>query len=250
MLQNFFSGTSGLVIPMPKRDFPAEYTDISRLAFYSHLFNSIEINSSFYKLPQAQTLAKWSVETTDNFRFTFKVWKELTHNKNLAFITDNVARFFNAINAVGDKKGCLLVQFPASIQSNSVVQVCQLLSAIKENNPDNAWPVMVEFRHPSWYNETVYELLENTKAGLVYQDWPTAATPFTEPITDTVYLRFHGPERGYRGSYAHQHLHEYAVYIREWLSDGKTVYTYFNNTAGSALANLQELDNELATWNG
>lgn len=250
MVQNFFSGTSGLVIPMPKRDFPAEYAGLSRLGFYSHLFNSIEINSSFYKLPQAKTLGKWAAETKDNFRFTFKLWRELTHNKNMVFNNNNVTRFFDAINAVGVKKGCLLVQFPASVQSNSIGQVGQLLSAIKENNPDNTWPVMVEFRHPSWYNETVYELLESHKAGLVYQDWPTAATPFTDPITDTVYLRFHGPERGYRGSYTHQHLYEYAGYIQEWLSDGKTVYTYFNNTAGNALANLQELDNEVSTWNG
>src|ERR1700759_3716537 len=105
MMQHFYSGTSGLLTPIPKRDFPPEFADKSRLAFYSHLFNSIEINSSFYKLPQAKTLAKWAGETTEGFRFTFKLWKELTHNKNLAFNAVDIPRFFDAINAVGNKKG-------------------------------------------------------------------------------------------------------------------------------------------------
>jgi len=245
-MERFISGTSGLVIPMPKRDFPPRFADKSRLCFYSHLFNSIEINSSFYKLPQGKTLAKWAGETTDNFRFTFKLWKELTHNKGLAFKADDVPRFFDAINAVGDKKGCLLIQFPASTQVDNILQLGNLLSVIKETDLNNEWPVAVEFRHPSWYNDTVYELLERNNVGLVYQDWPTAATPFIEPITDTVYVRFHGPERGYRGSYSDDHLNEYASYIEEWQADGKTIYAYFNNTAGNALANLQRLNADIS----
>src|ERR1044072_276638 len=88
------SGTSGLVLPVPnKKAFPPEFKDKSRLTYYGSLFNSIEINSSFYKIPQAATVKKWADSVPDNFAFTFKLWREITHIKGLAYQPEDVLRF-------------------------------------------------------------------------------------------------------------------------------------------------------------
>jgi len=76
---------------------------------------------------------------------------------------------------------------------------------------------------------------------MVIQDMPKAPTPIELTSDELVYLRFHGPSGNYRGSYSESFLYEYATYIREWQQDGKTVYCYFNNTAGDALNNLDFL---------
>jgi uncharacterized protein YecE (DUF72 family) len=99
----------------------------------------------------------------------------------------------------------------------------------------------VEFRHPSWYRDEVFELLNWYQAAMVLQDMPKSATPMEITADELVYLRFHGPSGNYKGSYSESFLSEYASYINEWQQEGKTVYVYFNNTAGAALENLQLL---------
>jgi uncharacterized protein YecE (DUF72 family) len=237
----FYSGTSGLLVPIPKRDFPPEHQDKSRLAFYATLFNSLEINSSFYKLPRAVTVSKWTAEVHDNFTFTYKLWKQITHNKELYFNPADVKDFMDAINNVDNHKGSLLIQLPPSNTVTNAMQLNNLLTIIGEVN--NGWKPAIEFRHPSWYRDDVYELLEKHQTSLVIHDMPASATPL-QALTDNdvVYLRFHGPGGRYRGSYEDDVLYEYALYIKEWLEDGKTVYTYFNNTAGDALNNLITLN--------
>ncbi|MDN3583935.1 DUF72 domain-containing protein [Mucilaginibacter flavus] len=238
---SFFWGTSGLLIPIPKRDFAPQYQHLSRLGYYATLFNSIEINSSFYKLPIGKTVKKWADEVPDGFRFTFKLWREITHNKNLSFKPEDLSRFMESIANAGDKKGSLLVQFPASIQVNNLPAFGQLINTIRANDAGKEWDVAVEFRHRSWYQDNVFDLLQQYDISMVIHDMPASATPLSAVAGDVVYLRFHGPGGGYRGSYADDFLYEYAQYIKEWQSEGKNVYTYFNNTAGDALNNLQVL---------
>lgn len=236
----FYGGTSGLLIPMPRRDFPPEYKENSRLAFYSTLFNSLEINSSFYKLPQPKTVAKWAADVSGDFTFTYKLWREITHNKGLVFNDDDIARFMDVVNYVGYKKGCILVQFPPGT-TIARGQLTHLLALLHGKNADNAWYVAVEFRHRSWYTDEVYDLLRRFNTGLVLQDMPKSATPQILTSNDFVYVRFHGPSGNYRGSYSDELLYEYAYYIRDWQNEGRDVYVYFNNTAGDALNNLLTL---------
>ncbi len=236
----FYGGISGLQTPIPKRDFPPEFADKSRLAYYASLFNSIEINSSFYKVPIAKTLSKWAAEVPDNFRFTFKLWQGITHNKVLAFNPEDVFKFMEIIGAVDVKKGCLLIQFPPSITIAQQRQLQLLLDTVREANENQKWKIAVEFRHKSWYEEGVYELLESYNAGMVIQDLPASASPLLTTASDFVYLRFHGPNGGYRGSYPDDVLAEYASYVKEWQED-KSVYAYFNNTMGASMNNLLSL---------
>ena len=241
-LENYYSGTSGLLLPVPnKLLYPTEFQDKSRLCYYASLMNSIEINSSFYKIPLSSTIKKWSSDVPEEFRFTFKLFKEITHNKDLVFDPDTVAKFFNVISGVGIKKGCLLVQFPPSIRIGHISQLIQLMAVLQDNNPDMEWKIALEFRHPSLYIDEVYELLETYQLGMVIHDKIPANSPNRENHADFIYLRFHGPLGNYRGSYDDDVLHDYGIYIKEWLGEGKKVFVYFNNTMGESHANLEKL---------
>ncbi len=242
--QKFYSGTSGLALTMPKSEFPPEFQDKTRLAYYASLFNSLEINSSFYKVPMAVTVAKWAETVPDDFKFTFKLWKSITHNKWLEFDPEDVDHFIKTIDHAGEKKGCLLVQFPPSISILSIDQLKKLLKCIVNADPLQRWLTAVEFRNRSWYRQDVYELLYENNISLVIHDHPASATPLFSPASELVYVRFHGIEGDYKGSYRLDFLQERAKQIQEWLKEGKTVYTYFNNTIGDAVSNLVTL-NEL-----
>ena len=224
-----------------KQAYPEAFKDKSRLTYYSSLFNSVEINSTFYKVPLARTMKRWAMETEEDFRFTFKLWQGITHTKGNPFLTEDVARFIEIINHVPNKKGALLIQFPPSVSYNPTL-LHRLLTEIQLIDPGNQWPVAVEFRHRSWYTDQIYEMLEQHQAAMVWHDLPASAAPMQESSVDFIYLRFHGPEGGYRGSYTDDFLSEYATYITDWLAEGKTVYAYFNNTMGAAVQNLIKLN--------
>jgi uncharacterized protein YecE (DUF72 family) len=238
----FFSGLSGLQLDIPKYLYPPPYENASRLTFYSSLFNSIEFNSSFYKIPQSSTVAKWAASVHGNFRFTFKLWKGITHVKDLNFDSEDIFAFFKSINAVNEKKGCVLVQFPPGLGEEYIVQLDKLLSCIIDINATMDWKIAVEFRNKSWYHDDVYDLLNFYNAAIVVQDIPKSATPFINHKSDFIYIRFHGPTGNYRESYSEDFLYEYASYINEWIDEGKIVYVYFNNTMGDALKNLKTLN--------
>lgn len=241
-LQRFYGGLSGLQLPIPKYLFPPPYENASRLTYYASFFNSIEINSSFYRIPQPATVAKWAAFVPEHFRFTFKLWKGITHKKGFNFNEDDVIAFFNSINSVNEKKGCLLIQFPPSIGKEYINQLENLLSCSKETDPGQDWKVAVEFRNKSWYDEDVYDLLNYYKATMVIQDIPKSATPLVNQNSDFLYLRFHGPAGNYCESYSEDFLKEYAALIHEWIEEEKTVFVYFNNTMGDVFNNLEMLN--------
>lgn len=239
--QRLYLGTSGLVLPYKNSQaYPPAYEGWSRMRIYGSLFNSIEINSIFYKLPKASTVAQWSSSADDHFRFTFKMWKQITHNK-LHFEESDIKKFFEVVDRARDKQGCILVQFPASVKQIMFGKVESLLSCLHGVN-QHKWPIAVEFRDNSWYNDQTYELLNAYDATMVFHDKAGSVSPHPALDAGHVYLRFHGPGGNYKGSYDQGLLFEYAGYISEWLNEGKTVYVYFNNTMGAALENLRTLE--------
>ena len=240
--ETYYTGTSGLLLPYKNQQFyPAAFHGKSRLSVYGALFNSIEINSTFYKLPLQKTIQKWAESVPAHFKFTFKLWKEITHQKELNFNTEDVRRFMEIIAAAGSKKGCLLIQFPPGVHYNSFPRVKKLLAAIIKADPQREWKLSIEFRHSSWYREETYRLLNSLEAGMVIHDKTHSESPLEEMELPFVYVRFHGPAGDYKGSYDDSFLHEYAHYIRDWLEAGKEVYVYFNNTMGDALKDLDVL---------
>ena len=238
----FYSGISGVDLPVPRSQYPLEFKEKSRLQYYASLFNSIEINSIFYKLPRHSTVANWAAAVPDNFRFTFKVSKSITHVKGLDFAAKNVDDFIATVGNIGDKKGCLLAQFPPSLTIENINQLQKLLETLGEATENKNWKIAVEFRNSSWYEREVYELLEEFNVSMVIHDIPKSATPMGKVKANFIYLRFHGPEPRYRGDYNDDVLKRYATYIKGWLEEKMIVYLYFNNTAGAAVKNLQTLN--------
>jgi len=238
----FFSGTSGIVLPVPnKQAFPEEFRDKSRLAYYASLFNSLEVNSSFYKVPMAATVKRWASEVPEGFTFTFKLFKGVTHNKASAFDESVLRNFMKVICQAGDKKACLLIQFPRSNVYN-IPQLKKLLLCIQKLNTGNGWKVCFEFRHASWYRKETYELLASRQAAIVIHDMPSSTPPSITPWTEIIYLRFHGVKGDYKGSYTDSFLQKQASMAKDWMATGHTVYVYFNNTIGDAVKNLMVLN--------
>jgi uncharacterized protein YecE (DUF72 family) len=240
---SFYAGTSGLVLPMPRYLFPPEFQEKSRLEYYASVFNSIEINSSFYKVPQAATVARWASSVPDTFTFTYKLWREITHVKELDFHRADVLNFMKVIEFAGERKGCLLVQFPPKLTIQHIGRLVHLLETIRAADPENKWKTAVEFRNASWYHKDVYTILKKLKMVVVKHDIRASFTPELPSDLSFAYYRFHGPEGNYRGSYTEDVLHEHAGYIKELIKKKKTVFVYFNNTAGDALKNLETLKN-------
>lgn len=230
------------MLPVPnKSQFPLQYQNKSRLSYYASLLNSLEVNSTFYKLPLPSTVARWATEVPDGFRFTFKLWREVTHAKGLAYHNDDIDRFLTAIHPALSKAGCLLIQFSQSIKFSQLRKVEEMIKYITGHRLFTGWRLALEFRDKSWYNNTVWEMLETYHAALVQHDMPRSATPGIDLEARFAYYRFHGQAGDYRGSYPDDFIAHYALDIRHRLSLGKEVYVYFNNTIGDAIHNALDL---------
>ena len=236
-----YIGTSNVVIPGNKGSFPESFKDKSRLNYYSSLFNTVELNSPFYKVPLPSTFEKWADDVPANFKFSIKLWKEITHVKQLDFKPGDVIKFLSAVDRSGDKKGPLLLQFPGKINFDFYSKVAEILGEIKYHQTNNKWQVAVEFRNPDWYVAETMELLDEFDASLVLHDIPKSRNSQLNKNAGFVYLRFHGTNGDYRGTYSDKELQQYARNIKLWAKQGKDVYAYFNNTIGSAFENARTL---------
>ncbi|MET0391895.1 MAG: DUF72 domain-containing protein, partial [Chitinophagaceae bacterium] len=236
-----YIGTSNVVVPGNKTSFPAAYQSKSRLHYYSTLFNTVEINSSFYKTPLFTTYEKWTQEVPDDFRFSIKLTRDITHAKDLKGDWTHFEKFMRTAAGTGDKKGCLLVQFPGKITLDYFSRVEEILERLTDRAPEEQWPLAVEFRHPGWYVGETVELLDECGAALVLHDMPKSKIWEARTKAPFVYLRFHGEKGDYKESYSPSFLKEKATEIRGWQKKGKDVYVYFNNTIGEAFENARSL---------
>ncbi len=153
-----------------------EFRDKSRLSYYASLFKTVEINSTFRKIPKHSTFAKWSQEVPGDFQFTLKLLKDFTHVINLQTVPRNRGAFINAAEHIGSNKGCLLVQFPASIESHSREGVEKILATLDELDADNHWQKAIEFRSKTWYTSETYAMLARYKGSIVFHDMPKSGS--------------------------------------------------------------------------
>lgn len=234
-------GISNGQMPGNKSTFPADYQAKSRLHYYASLFNTIEINSSFYKIPLRKTCGKWAADVPDDFRFTLKLNRDVTHAKELKYDETLIEKFMEAAEGIGKKKGCLLIQFPGKITVEYFSQVEQILTQVKTFDPSEEWKIAVEFRHESWYIRESTELVDEFNAAMVLHDLPKGNIETIADHAGFAFIRFHGPEQGYRGSYSENLLKKKAAFMLQQSQEGKDVYAYFNNTAGGAFDNARYL---------
>lgn len=232
-----FIGTSNVVVPGNKTSFPPAFRSKSRLHYYASIFNSVEINSSFYKIPLARTYERWTAEVPADFRFSLKLSKEVTHAKDLKGDLSVIEKFMQSAKSIGKKKGCLLIQFPGKITLDYYEKVEIILQQIQSHDPDNQWNKAVEFRNNTWYTGETRDLLNEFDAMMVLHDIPKSKVSEVYGKADFIYQRFHGPKGDYRDSYSDQFLKDRATEIKKWSEQGKDVYIYFNNTIGSAYEN-------------
>lgn len=211
---------SGVLYPpgLPPRD---------RLAVYFRAFDTVEVNATFYRWPPASSFASWRRRLPDGFEMTVKAPRGLTHGRRLLQPETWISRMTEGLHELAGRRGPLLVQLPPSMERDD-----DRLDWFLGQVPAWMRPV-VEFRHPSWVDDGVFELLE--RRGAAYCVMSGAGLPcILRATAETVYVRLHGPDADslYAGSYSSADLEWWAARIREWEAQGHRVYAYFNNDGG------------------
>lgn len=177
------AGSSGFSYDFWKGNFyPAEIKSEDMLAFYAASFPTVEINNTFYRMPNADVLRRWSEVVPESFRFVIKASRRITHVARLGDIGDNVAYLYRQLEALGDKRGAVLYQCPPNLRMD-LARLQGFLAAL----PGDAGAVL-EFRHATWFCPEVYELLAARGVCLCASDEDQPDPPLV-PCTDFGYLR-------------------------------------------------------------
>ena len=214
-------GTSGWTYEHWLRRFYTGAKGESRLRQYARSFRSVEINASFYKMPTEQAMATWLAETPEDFVFTAKTSRFITHRKRLREPEVHIPIFFGRIAALGPKLGAVLIQLPPSFARD-----LDRLRAFCERLPPRRYAV--EFRHESWWTEEVHAYLRERNLAFCLFHLAGRETP--EVVTaDFVYIRLHGPGAAYQGSYDDATLRRWQAKIEGWRAEGRDVFIYFDN---------------------
>jgi uncharacterized protein YecE (DUF72 family) len=193
------------------------------LEHYASLFDTVEVNSTFYRLARPDAVANWVRQTPGDFTFAVKASQYLTHMKRLRDMEQGIGRFYAAIAPLAEspKLGPVLWQLPEREQRDM-----ERLSAALDALPDGTH--CFEFRHPSWFVEPVFELLRWHGVGLAIGDHPQRPWQPWCLTTGWGFLRLHYGHRGRRGNYSDNELQELAGRVRELAQEGD-MYVYFNN---------------------
>ena len=211
------------------------------LEYYATLFDTVEVNTTFYRLPGRDAVARWVEQTPDDFLFTVKMSRYITHLKRLTDVEGGLERFYERIEPLvrSPKLGPVLWQLPPTFKRDDE----RLASALAALPPGRH---CFEFREPSWYADEVYELLRRHNAALVIPDSPRYPSRTLELTADWTFVRFHHGSRGRNGNYSERELEEWTRRLAGWRREAD-VYAYFNNDwQGFAVANASQLERLLA----
>jgi uncharacterized protein YecE (DUF72 family) len=186
---NYYVGTSGYSYPEWKGSFyPAKMPARQMLGFYAARFRTVEINNTFYRPPVASVLEGWAAQVPPEFRFVLKAPQEITHVRRLAGAGASVSSLLEAAGTLKERLGPLLVQLPPNFKKD----VPRLRAFLALLTP--GCRAAMEFRHPSWFNDEVFELLREHQAALCVAD---AADDLEVPFVATAdwgYLRLRRPD--------------------------------------------------------
>jgi len=229
-------GTSGWNYTHWKEVFYPTDTSADRwLGFYAERLHSVEINNSFYHLPEKKTFEKWRQDTPEGFVFSVKASRYITHMKKLKDPREAVKRFMDRVDALEEKLGPLLFQLPPRWRCNPD-RLDSFLSLLPKD-----YRYSFEFRDTSWLNSEVYDILRNHGAGLCIYHLSGFVSP-KELTAGFVYVRLHGPGDAYEGAYDEKTLEGWAGALSAWRRQGVHVYCYFDNDQlGYAVQNALQL---------
>lgn len=230
------TGTAGWSIPRASAAaFPQEGTHLQR---YSRVFPAVEINSSFYRPHATGVYRKWALQTPDQFRFSVKVPRTITHEQRLCAPHGNLDLFLEQVAGLGDKLGTLLVQLPPSLDFNKRA-VRSFFARLRATYGGGA---VCEPRHPTWFSPAAERVLQDFHVARVAADpaiVPAATVPGGWPAL--IYFRLHGSPRMYWSRYTADALAERAAAIRANQAAREAWCIFDNTAAGAAVDNALEL---------
>jgi len=239
------------------RFYPSELPKNKWFEYYSGHFDTVEVNNTFYHLPKEKTFESWRKQAPNNFLFTVKANRYITHIKRLKDPKEPLKRFFERAALLQEHLGPVLYQLPPGFHKdlarlNDFLQALQnvILNAAQRSEESiprrphsspayarlkrpakrnkDLTKAVFEFRHESWFCEDTYNLLKKFNAAFCIHDLVGIPTP--RVITsDIIYIRFHGPTGKYAGNYSKSALQNWAKWIKDNLQHKKAVYAYFNN---------------------
>lgn len=231
---SYFVGTSGWHYDHWRDLFYPE--SVSRkewLTYYARYFDTVELNTTFYRLPPLGIPAQWKKSVPRSFRFAAKGSRFLTHVKKLRDAESGLERFFERIEGLGGKLGPIVFQLPPQWPKDE-----QRLEAFLEILPPHR-RYAFEFRNTTWHSESVYRVLMKYQVAFCLFD----LDGFQSPIRITAgftYIRLHGPDGKYQGSYQEEVLRTWAEQIQSWRLPAAYVY-FDNDQAASAVENAIHL---------
>lgn len=227
-----YLGTSGFAYGGWRgRFYPQDLPHGERLAFYARHFNAVEINASFYRIPQPAAVRRWVQQVPEGFAFAFKAPRVLTHELRLVGGADALARFLAALAPAREagRLAGVLWQLPPSFGRD--LERLAAFTALLPADMRHAF----EFRHPTWRSPDVLEFFRQAGPPLAFvdADGPSVAPPDL-PAGRFVYVRRHGTEGLGRGAYGRERLEPLAARLRALLDAGYDALVFFNNDAGAA----------------
>jgi uncharacterized protein YecE (DUF72 family) len=205
------------------------------LRHYSDRFDTVEINHTFYQLPDSDTVAAWRRAVPAGFLFSCKASRYITHLKKLKDPAKSTRRFFAAVERLGDFQGPILFQLPPHWHRD-VARLAAFLKTLPQRHR-----YAFEFRDPTWFSDEVHHLLASHGAAFCIYELGGVRTPIVV-TAGFVYLRLHGPGRPYQGRYDGRTLRGWARRFATWRREGRDVFCYFDNDQrGYAALDAQRL---------
>jgi uncharacterized protein YecE (DUF72 family) len=206
------------------RFYPEEEPPSRWFEFYAATFDTVEINNTFYQLPEARTFKSWRAQAPKGFIYAVKANRYLTHLKKLKDAKAPLRKFLDRARLLQDGLGPILYQLPPRWRSDP-----ERLKSFLDLLPGDIGSV-IEFRDQSWLVDEVFQLLEDRGVSFCAHDLPGLDTPRLA-IGKLAYVRFHGAGRKYGGGYPEPTLRSWGRWIEKQSRAGKDVYVYFNNDA-------------------
>ncbi len=218
-MNRLFTGTSGFAYKEWKGSFyPEDLSDGKMLGYYAGQFGAVEINNTFYRMPNEKVLNDWTAQVPADFRFILKASRQITHNKRLKEVADPVAYFLKTSEALGERRGPFLFQLPPNLKKD--VERLKVFLALLAPGVRAA----LEFRHESWHDEDVFSALREHNAALciahVDEEEGALQTPFLA-TADWGYLRLR------KVGYGAGELEEWASRIKS--PDWGDVFVFFKH---------------------
>ena len=213
----FWIGTSGFQYAEWKGNFyPEDLPPPKMLPFYAERLSTTEINYTFHRIPSAKTIDNWKQLTPENFRFALKAPQKITHWLKLRDCADTLRHFYDVVSRLGEKLGPVLFQLPPNFKKETFV-----LGDFVNGLP-GGMRAAFEFRHESWFDDEIFEILKTRNVALCIADTERLETPKAAPA-DYGYLRLR------REDYADADVKGWSEFVREQKPNWKDAFVYFKH---------------------